>query len=74
MDESRVASAADEGMGDLLALLVEEIDRLPPCYREPLILCELDGLSRQDAGASSACPRGPFRAGSPAAVLGSASG
>jgi RNA polymerase sigma factor (sigma-70 family) len=58
MDESHVASAADEGTGDLLALLVEEIDRLPPCFREPLILCELDGLSRQDAARQLGLPEG----------------
>ncbi len=48
-DESRFVSAPDEGRGDLLALLDEEMGRLPGRYRDPLVLCELEGMSRRAA-------------------------
>jgi hypothetical protein len=36
---------------DLLVILDEEIQRLPDYYRTPIILCELEGLSRKQAAA-----------------------
>ena len=49
MDETRAVSPPDDGQGDLLDLLDEEIERLPRRYREAVLLCELEGTSRQDA-------------------------
>src|SRR5262245_9977315 len=36
---------------ELLAALDEELDKLSPRYREPLILCYLEGLTRDEAAA-----------------------
>ncbi len=45
---------------ELLAALDEELDRLPPRYRAPLVLCYLQGLTRDEAA---------LRLGVPAATL-----
>jgi RNA polymerase sigma factor (sigma-70 family) len=45
----RTASSPDPESLDLSALLDEEIKRLPARYREAVLLCELEGLSRRDA-------------------------
>jgi RNA polymerase sigma factor (sigma-70 family) len=45
---------------ELLETLDAELDRLPPTYREPLVLCYLEGLTRDEAAT---------RLGVPAATL-----
>jgi RNA polymerase sigma factor (sigma-70 family) len=45
---------------ELLTALDEELDQLPPRYREPLVLCYLEGLTRDEAA---------VRLGVPAATL-----
>ncbi len=61
MDESRAVSAPDEGRRDRLDLrdrLDEELGRLPVRFRDPLVLCELEGMSRRDAARRLGLPEG----------------
>jgi RNA polymerase sigma factor (sigma-70 family) len=41
---------------ELLAALDEELDRLPPRYREPLVLCYLEGLTRDEVATRLGVP------------------
>ncbi len=58
---ARAAAAVGSGRhpadADVEALL-EEIDRLPGTYREPIILCYLDGMTYEAAAAHLDCPLG----------------
>jgi RNA polymerase sigma factor (sigma-70 family) len=64
--EARVTPAPSESPLDLMtgreafAALDEELDKLPAIYREPLVLCYLEGLTRDETAA---------RLGVPAATL-----
>src|SRR5206468_3670389 len=46
---------------ELLAALDEELDKLPARYREPLVLCYLEGLTRDEAAARLAVPHGTLK-------------
>jgi type II secretory pathway component GspD/PulD (secretin) len=51
----------DEGVrlsDELLGLLDEELAHLPERYRIPIILCDLEGLSRRQAATQLGCPEG----------------
>jgi RNA polymerase sigma factor (sigma-70 family) len=46
---------------ELLTALDEELDRLPPRYREPLVLCYLQGLTRDEAAGRLSVPMGTLK-------------
>ena len=54
----RVESAPAENADDLLPLLDEELNRLPPRYRAALVACELEGKSRQRPPQQLGLPEG----------------
>ncbi len=57
-----VVQAVDGMSGrELLAALDEELDRLPPRYREPLVLCYLEGLTRDEAAVRLGVPAGTIK-------------
>jgi RNA polymerase sigma factor (sigma-70 family) len=58
--ESRPTTASHEP-DDLAALLHDEIDRLPARCREPLILCDLQGLTHHEAARRLGCPLGTLK-------------
>jgi RNA polymerase sigma factor (sigma-70 family) len=58
MDESKAMSKPDRETSELVSLLDEEINRLPARYREAVLLCELEGVSRQDAARQLGLPEG----------------
>ncbi|AMV37437.1 sigma-70 family RNA polymerase sigma factor [Planctomyces sp. SH-PL62] len=43
---------------DDLAILIEELDRLPARYRDPIVLCHLQGLTYEAASRQLQCPLG----------------
>lgn len=64
--ESRVASQAPEATldpptDDIPRLIHEEIARLPERFRLPLILCELEGRSLEEAARAVGCPVGTIK-------------
>lgn len=54
----RVDPPDDESCHDLRALLDEELARLPDRYRGAVVLCELEGLSREEAARRLGIPEG----------------
>jgi RNA polymerase sigma factor (sigma-70 family) len=50
--------AAEGERDDLAAVVHEEIDRLPAHYRNPVVLCWLEGLTTLAAGRKLRCPQG----------------
>lgn len=54
----RPASSAPPEADDAVAMLMEEVDRLPPRYRDPVVLCQLQGLTYEAAARTLGCPLG----------------
>ncbi|QJW92922.1 RNA polymerase sigma factor [Frigoriglobus tundricola] len=61
---ARVESAAPAAQdpSDLLAVIGEELDRLPESHRAAVVVCDLDGLSRAAAAARLGCNEGTLSA------------
>src|SRR5207248_3007034 len=55
---ARAAEAAEPGDTDWLPVLDQELSRLPDKYREPLVLCELDGRPRKEVAERLGVPEG----------------
>ena len=58
LDDSRLAVAPSNPLFELRSLLDEELNRLPNRLREPLLLCELEGVSRREAARRLGLPEG----------------
>ena len=56
--EAVEAPAHDPDRGELLAILDEEIARLPEKFRTAVVLCELEGLSHSAVAIQLGCPVG----------------
>jgi RNA polymerase sigma factor (sigma-70 family) len=48
----------DDRWGELRPLIDEELDRLPDKYRGPVVLCDVQGLTRKEAARRLGCPEG----------------
>ncbi len=49
---------ATDARDELLALLDDEVSRLPERYRAVIVLCDLEGRTRREAANALACPEG----------------
>jgi RNA polymerase sigma factor (sigma-70 family) len=54
----RTAAGGDPDQAELRAVIDEEIRRLPDRYREPLVLCYLEGLHHHEVARRLNCPVG----------------
>jgi RNA polymerase sigma factor (sigma-70 family) len=59
--EESVESADDTDRDELAAVLHEELDRLPEKYRAPLVLCNFESLSHEQAARELCWPVGTVR-------------
>lgn len=60
MPEPATAGARDE---ELLALLDQELSRLPERFRALIVLCDLEGNTRKDVALQLGCPEGTVASG-----------
>jgi RNA polymerase sigma factor (sigma-70 family) len=58
MQEFAAPPAEDVAWRELRSLLDEELNRLPERYRRPFVLCQLEGLTNEEAARRLGCPKG----------------
>ena len=58
---STTEGKADDDRAELRAALDEEVRRLPGKFRDPIVLCYLDGLTHDEAAVRLRCPVGTVR-------------
>lgn len=56
--EAKATRPEPAGDGELTRVLDEELARLPDKYREPVVLCELEGVPRREAAGRLGIPEG----------------
>ena len=54
-------SPSEAGDGEVAAIVHEEVDRLPDRYRVPVVLCDLDGRTHEEAARHLGCPVGTVK-------------
>jgi RNA polymerase sigma factor (sigma-70 family) len=59
--EAAARSVGEETRNDLGAILHEEVNRLPERYRIPVILCDLEGRTYEEAARHLSCPVGTVK-------------
>lgn len=60
--QAEPVSTLDDITGrELLAILDEELEKLPSRYREPLVLCYLEGMSREEAATRLGVPEATLK-------------
>jgi RNA polymerase sigma factor (sigma-70 family) len=60
-DERPIDRSAGTDLAELAAILHEEVERLPERYRAPVVLCDLEGRSQEDAARHLGCPAGTVK-------------
>ena len=58
---SRIDSSSPEAMFDTQRIVREELERLPDLYREPVMLCYMEGLSHDEAARRLGWPVGTVK-------------
>jgi RNA polymerase sigma factor (sigma-70 family) len=58
LEEAAEKEPADSSWGELRPILDEEVNRLPEKYRQPVLLCYLQGMSSEEAARRLGCAKG----------------
>ena len=61
IDRGPEPAVAAEPRDDLAAAVHEEVDRLPGRFRGPIVLCDLEGLTHEQAARRLGCPVGTVK-------------
>ncbi len=58
---SRDTSTDTTGLADVQMIVAEELDRLPARFKAPIVLCDLEGRSNEEAAHFLGCPVGTVK-------------